>query len=156
MAEKFSVREVVEQAVRTERLGYEYYSEMAEKFKDNEHLTKLFKTLADKELVHEQRFKELFDIIGDEEPEGWDDVSEYMRAFVESEFFLASGKAMDRIKNIKSTDEAAEFALNFEKETLLYYIGLRDAVKEKEILDEIINEEQSHIMWINRFIKKTK
>ena len=154
MAERFSVREVVEQAVRTERLGYDYYSEMAEKFKDDEQLANLFKTLADKELVHEQRFKELFEIIGDEEPEGWDDVSEYMRAFVESEFFLASGKAMDRIKRIKSADEAADFALQFEKETLLYYIGLRDAVKEREILDEIINEEQSHIMWINRFLRK--
>ncbi|RMG67044.1 MAG: hypothetical protein D6710_11830 [Nitrospirae bacterium] len=156
MSERFSVREVIEQAVRTERLGYDYYSEMAERFKENQELAGLFKTLADKELVHERRFKELFDLIGDEEPEGWEEVSEYMRAFVESEFFLASDRAMDRIKNITTYEEAADYALQFEKETLLYYIGLRKAIKEKEVLDEIINEEQSHIMWINRFIKKTK
>ncbi len=155
MAERFSVREVVEQAVRTERLGYDFYTKMAERFKENEDLNRLFTTLAEKELVHEERFKELYEIIGDEEPEGWEEVSEYMRAFVESEFFLASDRAMERMKNIKSAEEAADYALAFEKETLLYYLGLRNSVKEKEILDEIINEEQSHIMWINRFLRKS-
>ncbi|NOX20639.1 MAG: hypothetical protein GXO99_05180 [Nitrospirae bacterium] len=154
MAERFSVREVVEQAVRTERLGYDFYTKMAERFKENEDLNRLFTTLAEKELVHEERFKELYEIIGDEEPEGWEEVSEYMRAFVESEFFLAD-RAMERMKNIKSAEEAADYALAFEKETLLYYVGLRNSVKEKEVLDEIINEEQSHIMWINRFLRKS-
>jgi rubrerythrin len=30
--EKFSVNEVIEQAVQTERLGYQFYSSMAKKF----------------------------------------------------------------------------------------------------------------------------
>ncbi len=149
--EKFSVSEVIEQAIRTEQLGYKFYTEMAEKFKDEDKLKDLFETLAKKEIVHEERFKELKDIVGEQEPEGWDDVSEYMRAFVESEFFLGSDKALTKMQNIQSVEDAVNFALGFEKETLLYFLGLKKAVKESEVVDEIINEEQSHIMWLNRF-----
>ena len=149
--ERFSVREVIEQAVRTEQLGYNFYSSMAEKFKDNKKLRDLFDTLARKEQTHEQRFKELYEIVGDEEIEGWEDVSEYMRAFAESEFFLGSDKAIVKMKEIQGAQDAVDFALAFEKETLLYFLSLRKAVREREIVDEIINEEQSHVMWLNRF-----
>ena len=117
--ERFSVREVIEQAVRTEQLGYNFYSSMAEKFKDNKKLRDLFDTLARKEQTHEQRFKELYEIVGDEEIEGWEDVSEYMRAFAESEFFLGSDKAIVKMKEIQGAQDAVDFALAFEKETLL-------------------------------------
>jgi len=30
---------------------------------------------------------------------------------------------------------------------------LRDAVREKDMVDEIINEERSHIMWLAKFSK---
>ena len=149
--ERFSVREVIEQAVRTEQLGYDFYSSMAEKFKDNKKLRDLFDTLARKEQTHEQRFKELYEIVGDEEIEGWEDVSEYMRAFAESEFFLGSDKAIVKMKEIQGAQDAVDFALAFEKETLLYFLGLRKAVREREVVDEIINEEQSHVMWLNSF-----
>lgn len=148
---EFTIREVIEQAVQTERLGYQFYTTMAERFKEDEKLKNLFNTLADKELRHEKTFKELLEITGTEEPEGWEDISAYMRAMVESEFFLGSGKSLQAMQDIKSIDDAVRFAIAFEKETLLYFHGLRDAVKEKEMVDEIINEEKSHIMWLTRF-----
>lgn len=147
----FTIREVIEQAVQTEKLGYQFYTEMAQKFKDEEGLRKLFDILAEKELRHEKTFKELLDIIGDSEPEGWEEVSNYMRAIVESEFFLGKNKSLPSMAHIKTVDEAVKFAISFEKETLLYFHGIRDAVKEKDIVDEIINEEKSHIMWLTRF-----
>ncbi|HHN65845.1 MAG TPA: hypothetical protein ENK09_10840 [Nitrospirae bacterium] len=152
--ERFSISEVIEQAVRTEKLGYDYYTEMAERFREHAELRNLFETLAKKELVHEERFRELKEIVGEEEPEGWDEVSRYMRAMVESEFFLGSEKALARMKEISTVEEAVDYALAFEKETLLYFIGIRRAVKEKDVVDEIINEEQSHIMWLNSFRTK--
>ncbi len=147
----FSVREIVEQAVRTEKLGYDFYSSMAERFKDRVELKDLFETLAKKEQIHEQRFERLQESIGDEETEGWEEVSEYMRAFVESGLFLGSDKALMRMKEIEGVQDAVDFALAFEKETLLYFLGLRKTVKDKDIVDEIIDEEQSHIAWLNRF-----
>ncbi len=147
----FTIHEVIEQAVQTERLGYQFYTEMAQRFKEEEALNRLFNTLAEKELRHEKVFKELLDVVGEAEPEGWDDISAYMRAMVESEFFLGKDKSLPAMTHIKTVDDAVRFAIGFEKETLLYFHGIRDAVKEKEIVDEIINEEKSHIMWLTRF-----
>ncbi len=149
--ERFSIREVVEQAVQTEKLGYEFYTSMAQRFEKDEGLKKLFTTLAEKEIRHEKTFTELLESIGDEEPEGWDDITLYMRAVVESEFFLGKNKSLPSMENIKSIEDAVNFALGFEKETLLYFYGIKDAVKEKEVIDEIINEEKSHIRWLNSF-----
>lgn len=149
--EKFTIREVIEQAVQTERLGYQFYTTMTERFRKDEKLAKLFTTLAEKELRHEKTYNELKDVVGDNEPEGWEEVSQYLRAIVESEFFLGKNKSLPSMEHIKSISDAVDFALGFEKETLLYFYGVRDAVREKEIVEEVINEEKSHIMWLNAF-----
>jgi len=149
--EIFSIREVVEQAVQTEKLGFQFYTTTAEKFDKEKDFQKLFGTLADKERVHEKRFKELLEIIKDEEPQGWEDAELYLRAIVESEFFLGKNKSLPSLKRVKTVEDAVNFAIGFEKETLLYFYGILDAVREKEVVEEIINEERSHIMWLNRF-----
>lgn len=149
--ERFSIREVIEQAVQTEKLGYQFYATMAEKFEKDEGLNKLFTTLAKKEQRHEKRFRELSEIIKDEEPVNWEEAEQYLRAIVESEFFLGKDKSLPSMKRVKTVMDAVNFALGFEKETLLYYYWIRDAVREKEVVEEIINEERSHIMWLDRF-----
>jgi len=149
--EKFSLSEAIEQAVQTERLGYQFYSSMAKKFGKEEAFKKIFDTLAQKELRHEKTFSELKEITGDEEPEGWGDVSQYLRAIVESEFFLGKNKSLPSLEHVKSIGDAVNFAMGFEKETLLYFYEIRNIIKEKDIVDEIINEEKSHIMWLSRF-----
>ncbi len=149
--ERFSIREVVEQAIRTEKLGFEFYSTIAKKFEKDEGLKRLFETLASKERLHERRFLELKERMNDEEPEAWADVSEYMRAIVESEFFLGREKSLPSFDHVATVEDAVRFAMGFEKETLLYFYALRDAVKEKDVVDEIINEERSHVMWLAKF-----
>jgi rubrerythrin len=149
--EKFTIREVLEQAVQTERLGYQFYTSMADRFKKEEKLAKLFTTLAEKELRHEKTYSELKDIIGDSEPDGWEEISQYLRAIVESEFFLGRNKSLPSMDGIKTVADAVNYALGFEKETLLYFYGVKDAVREKDVVDEIINEEKSHIMWLSAF-----
>jgi len=147
----FTVREVLEQAVQTEKLGYRFYTAMAARFSDDDKLVKLFKRLAEKELIHEKTYAELRDMTGEYEPEGWEEISQYLRAIVESEFFIGKGKALTSMDSIKTILDAVNYAFDFEKETLLFFYGIRDAVREKEVIDEIINEERSHIMWLNAF-----
>lgn len=147
----FSIEEVIEQAIQTERLGRSFYTSMAARFEKDESFKKLFETLAAKELKHEQTFSELKEILGGQTIEGAEEVSQYLRAIVESAFFLGEKKSLTALETVKTISEAVDYALGFEKETLLYYLGIRNAVMEKEIIDEIINEEQSHIMWLNKF-----
>jgi rubrerythrin len=154
--ERFSITEVVEQAVQTEKLGYQFYTTMSDRFKEDDGLHKLFSTLALKEQRHEKTFRELLGIIGDEEPVNWEEAEQYLRAIVESEFFLGKNTALPSMAQVKTVEDAVTFALGFEKETLLYFYGLRDAVKEKEVVEEIINEERSHIMWLSKFMMNRK
>lgn len=148
---KFSIDEVIEQAVQTEKLGFEFYKAMSLKFSENAKLKKLFNTLALKERVHEQRFAELREITKGETIENPGEVSAYLRAIVESKFFLGKHKSLPSLGRVKTVEDAVGFAMGFEKETMLYFYAIRDMVQEQDVVDEIINEEKSHIMWLARF-----
>ena len=151
--EQYSVREVIEQAVQTEKLGYQFYTAMASKFEDESSLKELFETLASKEIEHEKTFMGLMEKITDESLENWDEASQYLRAIVESEFFLGKNKALPSLDHLKSAGDAVHFAMEFEKETILYFLGLKDSVKDR-IVEQIIDEEKSHIRWLSD-LKKT-
>ncbi len=150
---KYSIDEIMEMAIQTERLGYQFYTGMSEKFRKDDGLVKLFTTLASKEKAHEKTFTNLKEMVAmhGTEPVQWEEVTNYMRAFVESEFFLGRGKSLPTMDHLKTVQDAVKFALGFEKETLLYFMELRTLVKEKEVVEEVINEEKSHIMWLDRF-----
>jgi rubrerythrin len=150
--DEFNAKEVVEMAIRTERLGAEYYRELAERFRDNKDFYELFSKLGEREIEHEKSFTKLKDSIGTEEYDGWADVSEYMRAYVQSAFFIGRDKALPHMSNIQNVNAAVRLALSFERETLLYFYGLRDGVEDKVIVDAIIQEEKGHIFWLSRYI----
>lgn len=149
----YSVSEVVEQAVQTEKLGFDFYTKMSEKFSDNEGLKNLFDTLAVKEQQHEATFSSLKDKVADQKFENWEEAGKYMRSIVESEFFLGNNKSLPSLEHIESVEDAVNFAIGFEKETLLYFYHLKSALNDKDTIDKIIKEEQSHLVWLSDFRK---
>jgi rubrerythrin len=151
--EKYSVHEIIEQAVQTERLGYAFYTGMLKKFEKDAKLQELFSMLAAKEQQHEKRFSQLKDKIAGRVIDDAEEVSSFLRAIVESEFFLGKNKSLPSLEHIRSAADAARFALGFEKETLLYFYSLKEIVKEKEPVNEIIEEEKGHVRWLNEYIK---
>jgi rubrerythrin len=150
--ESYSAREVIEMAVQTEKLGYDFYLKMAEKFREDLEVKGIFEKLALREQVHQKTFAELKTLLGDEEPEKWDEVAPFMKALIESAFFIGKEQSTAHVDHIQDFRGAVGFALAFEKETLLFFHSIRAFVTEKEMIDEIINEETSHIMWLNSFM----
>ena len=155
----YSVSEIVEQAVQTEKMGSDFYTQMSQKFAGNEGLKNLFDTLAVKEQQHEAIFTSLKDKVADQNFENWEEAGKYMRSIVESEFFLGNNKSLPSLEHIETVKDAVRFAMGFEKETLLYFYYLSDAIKtvspsDKEgTIDKIIKEEQSHLVWLSDFRK---
>ena len=149
----FSAREVVEQAIQTEKLGREFYANMAKRFHEHGELKKLFELLAIQETKHEANFTTLKGKLKEEDVEGWDEVAQYLRAIVDSEFFLGKESCLPSLEHVKTAAEAINFALCFERETLLYYHALKETLKEKEIIESIVKEEKSHIVWLNNLKK---
>ncbi len=152
--ESFSIREVIEQAIQTEKLGREFYTKMSERFENDSKLKNFFDELALMEVEHEKKFSGLRKKISDENLENWDEAANYLRAIVESEFFLGKNKSLPSLVHLNSVKDAVGYALKFEKETLLYYVGLQPSISENEVIDKIINEEKSHIMWLSEFKKR--
>lgn len=151
--QNYSVREVVEMAVRTEKLGQEFYSNMAARFETDQGMKDLFTKLAAMERKHEHIFTDLLDKISDQEPNEWTEVQYYLRAMMESEFFLGTGKNLPNLDHVVTVAQATDFAIGFEKETMLFFAGMRNAVAtgEKSLIDEIIEEEIRHIAILNKF-----
>lgn len=152
--QRFSIREVVEMALQTERTGYLFYTSMMQKFSAHKGLNELFQLLAEQEAAHEKLFEKLLEKITDEEPYGWDEAQPYIRAMVESEFFLGRGKSLPDLDHVREVSDAVDFAIGFEKETMLYFIGFKNAVNQKDIVEQIIQEETRHISWLMNFREK--
>ncbi|MBF0538209.1 MAG: ferritin family protein [Nitrospirae bacterium] len=157
--ENVSIHEIIEMAIRTEKLGFSYYSELVQKFKKNDELHALFNKLAESEANHAARFTRLKESLQQEQLENWPEVSQYMRAYVESAFFMGANKATMHMQNIQDPNAAIGLAIAFEKETLLYFYGMTDAVrqdKDRYVLDEIIKEEKGHIIILSDLKEKLK
>ncbi|MBF0606768.1 MAG: ferritin family protein [Candidatus Magnetobacterium sp. LHC-1] len=155
--ENVSIHEIIEMALRTEKLGFSYYSELAQKFKKNDELHALFNKLAENEVAHAAKFTKLKESLQQEQLENWPEVSQYMRSYVESAFFMGANKAVPHMQNIQDPNAALGLAIAFEKETLLYFYGMADAIKDnkdRHVLDEIIKEEKSHIVTLSDLKEK--
>ena len=154
----FSVQEVIEMAIQTEKLGAEFYSNMAVKFGDNEEFKTLFEVLAEKEREHENVFHAIMEKMGSsyQMPDNWGEAAKYLKAIVESEFFLGDDKVLPNFKHLETVEDVVNYAITFEKVTLLYYLELRDVVQDKEAIYDIINEEKGHIVWLSGYRKQLK
>ena len=154
----FSVQEVLEMAIQTEKLGAEFYSNMAEKFKENEEFNKLFMLHAEKEKEHENVFHSIIGNMGASYPmpDNWGEAAKYLKAIVESEFFLGDDKVLPNFSHLETAQDVINYAITFEKVTLLYYLELRDIVDDKEAVYDLVNEEKSHIVWLSDYRKKLK
>jgi rubrerythrin len=153
---KYSIREVLEMALQTEKRGHDFYTVMAEKFGGNAGLKELFGKLALQEKKHEHAFEKLLDSVTEAEPEGWEEAQNYFRVMVESEFFLGREKSLTAMENVKTELETVNLALGFEKESILYYSGLRDFVSDKAAVDDVIKEEKEHVKWLRGLMDTLK
>lgn len=145
----YSPIEVIEMAVKTEKTGQEFYTNAAKKTK-SKILSNLFNYLAGEEIKHEKIYKNLSNIVKDDPralPFDLDEMGLYLQAITDSKFFLGSDKALSHIAKVKTPDALLDYALQFEKETMLFYIEILNLVKKqyKPLVDKIIVQEKEHI-----------
>jgi rubrerythrin len=157
MALTFSGPEVIEMAIRTEENGQKFYTEHAEKAKE-EKVKSLFGYLAEEETKHIADFKKLYDVVkqtGETIFGDYEQFKAYMESFADSKFLTNFTHEAEAIKATTDIKEILDFAIGFEKETLLFYYGLMDFISEKgkSIVKDIIEQEKNHIMELGA-IKK--
>lgn len=145
----FSGPEVIEMAIRTEENGEKFYTSHAEKA-EVESVKLLFTYLANEEAKHIEDFSKLYDIVKETGETIFGDYEEfkaYMGTFADSKFLTNFTAEANKIKDSTDVQEVIEFAIGFEKETLLFYYGLLEFISEKgrDIVKDIIEQEKAHV-----------
>jgi rubrerythrin len=145
----FSMQEVVEMAISTERSGQAFY-QTASKQAREKRLEELFRYLAGEEEKHLKIFQDFYDTLKkrpETPPYNWEEAKLYLKALVDSKFFTGPDTAVNLAKEAKSEPEAINSAINFEKDTLLFFYEMLEVVKpgDRDLVKKIIEEEKKHI-----------
>ena len=156
MASFLSPAEVVGLAVETEKAGRQFYEQAAGKAVSAP-VRELFRFLAGEEVKHERAFAGLYAKLKEqpvELPYDWDELTAYLKVITDSRFFLGPDKALALAQAAKNEQEALESALQFEKETLLFYLETARLVAEphRAVIGEIARQERHHIRLLSEMM----
>ncbi|UCE50968.1 MAG: ferritin family protein [Desulfobacterales bacterium] len=157
MSYDFNADEVFEMAEQLERNGAKFYRDAADA--DIEPSNKqLLLDLAAMEDQHEKTFQALRLELSEKEkettvfdPQG--EAALYLRALADTRVFFEKDIDIASIKAILTS------AIEAEKDSIVFYLGMKDAVPQKlgkDRLDGIIKEEMGHIRLLSKELVKHK
>ncbi len=151
MGYDFTADEVFAMAEQLERNGAKFYRSAAEKT-DNSANKDFLLELAAMEDEHEKTFKAMRGELTTQEkestvfdPQG--EAAAYLRALADTRVFFE--KEID----LSSMQEILKAAIEAEKDSIVFYLGMKEAVPEnlgKGRLDSIIKEEMGHISLLSK------
>jgi rubrerythrin len=144
--------EIIEIATRLEESGEAFYTAAAEEA-TTAGVKDLFAELAVQEQYHRRAFEQMGrDVVELAlSPEQWDEFQAYTGALLQQRFFANPENALKVAAEAQDEREALRAALGFEKETLLFFHELRDAVRGpgQQTVGRIIEEEKRHIQRLS-------
>ncbi|MGA9536076.1 MAG: ferritin family protein [Desulfobacterales bacterium] len=153
----FNADEVFEMAEQMERNGEKFYKSAAATIDDEAH-KKLLLELAAMEVDHEKTFKAMrSDLKAAEksatvfDPEG--EAALYLRALVDTRVFF------EKKVDVSSMEKILKAAIEAEKDSIVFYLGMKNAVPEKfgqDRIEGIIKEEMGHIRLLSRELAQLK
>jgi len=156
MTKIFDISEVYQLAIKIEENGMKFYSGFAKKTK-NKKLKDLFSALAYAEVEHKKIFEKMLSEIEKYEPQEAypEEYFSYLKAYADGLIF-----DFDQLKKqqnkLKTTVKILDFAIQREKDSILYYQEIKNLVSETQHkeLEKIINEERKHLLDLTH-IKNT-
>jgi len=150
----FGVSELVEVALGIERNGVAYYSSLSESVIDAS-LKDTYNHLADMEREHIKIFQNMLDSAGKYQlpyaGDAAEEYEQYLKALIDSTASTDDELAKQMARKAASPAEAIQLALGAEKDSILFYVEMRDLVpkQDRPNIDKIINEERSHMRQLS-------
>lgn len=157
MSITFNALEIFEMAEQIERNGAKFYRKAAGIVPD----TKLQRTLLDLAAMedrHERTFADMRRQISPKQQElvtfdPENEASLYLQAMADGHVFDVNKDISLQLSGTESVEDILKMAIQAEKDSIVFYIGLRDFVPAeagKEKVDDIIDEERGHIVVLSR------
>jgi len=152
MSGEFTAAEIAELGIQIEKNGFEFYSKLADKTKE-ESLKEVFRYLASEEKSHIAAFQKIHDSSRSYDSAELypDDYFAYMKDLASEHVFSQIGAGLEAADHIQSDIEGIDLALRFENESIKFFEAMKKIVKETEasIVDKLIAEENRHIEKLN-------
>ena len=155
MSITFNANEIFEIAEQIERNGAKFYREASEMCSDAE-IKKMLLELAAMEDGHEQTFARMRKELSEAEKESNvfdpdNEVAQYLQTM--ADFHGTEGKvsATEKLTGNESMAQVLAIALQAEKNSIAFYVGIKDLLPNKEGKDRvqsIIIEEMAHVSTI--------
>ncbi|MHC5059740.1 MAG: ferritin family protein [Planctomycetota bacterium] len=157
MSIKFNAEEIFFIAEHIERNGARFYREAAEKASDEE-VKQMFLEMADMEIGHCQTFEYMRRYLKIKEKDNPvfdpdNEASMYLATMAYSHGTEGRKGPSDEFTGNETIPEILKMALNAEKDSVIYYFGLRSFVPPKagrDKIEKIIAEEIEHIATLNK------
>ena len=153
----FNADEVFEMAEQIERNGAGFYRRTAE-VSQNPKMREILTGLAAMEDDHGKRFARMRAALDESkkqssvfDPEG--DAALYLRAMADGRVFDTRVDPARLVTGKETAQEVLRMAIGLEKDSIVFYLGLRDLVPTpagKKDIEDIIREEMAHITLLSK------
>jgi len=158
MKEILSGSEAVELGIEIEKNGFDFYSILAGKINDPA-LGPIFSLLAKEEENHITVFKKILNSFSDKGPgvSVGDEYFSYINSLSKQYVFTEKLKGREIAKKIVTALEALNLGIGFEKDSIIFYEGIKAIVPddEKSVVAELILQEEKHLKRLLDYKKRT-
>lgn len=148
MGNIFAGSEIVEIGIQIEKNGRDFYNLLTRKSK-NPKAADIFRYLAKEEEKHIAVFQNILDSVEKYEPaESYPgEYFAYMNALASEYVFTQKNKGEEIAKTIRTDKEAVDLGIGFEKDSIIFYEGMKKVVptSDLKVVEELIAQEQNHL-----------
>jgi rubrerythrin len=152
----FNAVEVFQVAIEIKENGRAFY-EKAQKMIQDPEVRKLFADLAREEVEHKNRIGNLKARLPSDfksptvaDPENELDL--YVKAMADQHVFRSCGALNVQMDQIKDVQDALKLALQFEKDSVIFFLGMQEATcegRDRDVINLLLKEEQSHVRQLS-------
>jgi len=159
---KFNADEILEMAEQIERNGAKFYRKAAQSAQAD--AGKLLNQLADMEQQHEKTFAQMRAELGGAQrryatPDPDNQAAGYLQAVADGKVFDVSADPAETLTGNESLKEILLTAISLEKESVVFYTGIKELVGEelgREKIEAIIGQEMGHITTLSEQLAAVK
>jgi len=159
----FNASEVFQIAIEIEKNGKVFYDK-AKEMVYNPDVKQLFHDLGLEEMKHLEKFTELKASLPESAQEGSvfdpdNEMSRYLKMMADMHVFRSSADVEEQLKKIKTAEGALKIAIEFEKDSVIFFLSMQDATNEekgKKLIGQLVKEEQGHMRRLSLQLKQLR
>jgi rubrerythrin len=157
----FNASEVFRIAIEIKENCIAFYEKAQGVTKDPE-VKKLFEDLVQEETEHKTRIESMNEklpkgawtpTVSDPEHE----LDLYIKMMADQHMFSSVGELDTQLADIKETKDALRLAVQFEKDSVIFFLGMQEATcegKDRDLISLLIKEEQDHVRRLSLQARK--